>query len=92
MVIRCGGSGNIITKNNFKNYSQIGFWFYTSIYFPAKNRWLGNYWDTWTGVGPKIILGFIVFEWGIPDLIYILFLIPWVEFDWHPVKEPHDIS
>ena len=89
--IKCGGTGNIFTKNNFKNYSQIGFWFYVSFYFPAKNRWIGNYWDTWTGVGPKIILGFIIFELSIPDLIYILFLIPWVEFDWHPAKEPYNI-
>ena len=89
--IRCGGSGNIITKNNFKNYSRIGFWFYKYLLWPGKNRWIGNYWDTWTGIGPKTILGFLVFEWG-SEWTYIIFLIPWFEFDWHPAKEPYDIG
>ncbi len=87
MGIRCGGSGNIITKNNFKNYSRIGFWFYNSIWWPGKNRWRSNYWDTWTGIGPKAILGFIVFE-----LNYFFFPIPWIAFDWNPAREPYDIG
>jgi nitrous oxidase accessory protein len=89
--IRCGGSGNIITKNNFKNYNRIGFWFYKYLLWPGKNRWIGNYWDTWIGIGPKTILGFKVFEW-VSELIYFIFLIPWLEFDWQPAKEPYDIT
>ena len=73
--INCGGTGNIFTKNNFKNYSQIGFWFSMYLFWPGKNRWIGNYWDTWIGVGPKIILGFLIFEWT-SELINIMFLIP----------------
>jgi len=84
--IRCGGIGNIFTKNNFKNYSGIGFLFFRDFYFPGKNKWICNYWDNWKGIGPKTILGFIVFTWR-----YIILLIPWVEFDWYPVKEPYDI-
>ncbi len=37
------------------------------------NRWDRNYWDNWIGIGPKIIFGKI-------------FTIPWVNFDWHPIK------
>jgi hypothetical protein len=59
---------NTITKNNFKNYSWLGTWFELDIYlyFPGfglisylsqKDTWVGNYWDTWTGIGSKNILG-----------------------------------
>ena len=88
--IRFSGDGNIITKNNFKNYSRIGFWFYKPFLYPSKNSWIGNYWDTWTGIGPKKILGFFVIGWRFP--IQIPLLIPWVEFDWHPAQEPYDIG
>lgn len=93
--IRFSGDGNIITKNNFKNYSQeysptIGSWFYKFFLFPSKNSWIGNYWDTWKGIGPKIILGSYVFGWRlIPN--WPLF-IPWFDFDWKPAKEPYDIT
>ena len=88
--IRCGGVRNIFTKNNFKNYSRIGFWFQKYLLWPWKNKWIGNYWDTWKGSGPKTILGFIVFEWY-GEWINFIFLFPWVEFDWHPAQEPYDI-
>ena len=88
--IRCGGIRNIFTKNNFRNYSRIRFWFNKYLLWPGKNRWIGNYWDTWKGIGPKIILGFTVFEWY-GELIFFIFLFPWVEFDWHPAQEPYDI-
>jgi len=48
-----------------------------------KSRWIGNYWDTWIGVGPKIIL-------GLQAISYML-VIPGFEFDWKPAKEPYDI-
>lgn len=41
------------------------------------NYWEGNYWDR-PRVFPKIIFSLIT-------------IIPWVNFDWHPVKEPNDI-
>ncbi len=88
--IRFSGDGNIITRNNFKNYSQIGFWFYKPFLYPSKNSWFGNYWDTWTGIGPKKILGFYVIGWRFP--IQIPLLIPWIEFDWHPALKPYEIE
>ena len=84
------GRANIITKNNFKNYSRIGYWF--SRWFGEqfnvllKSRWVGNYWDTWIGIGPKIILGLQAIGIG-----YIS-VIPGFEFDLHPAKEPYDIN
>ena len=96
--IQYEGYGNIITKNNFKNYSRIGFWFVR--YFGdqiflgfEKSRWIGNYWDTWSGIGPKKILGFLVFGWRLLQFgIQILIPIPWFVFDWHPAQEPYDIQ
>lgn len=43
------------------------------------NSWSGNYWDDLGGIWPKIIKG------------TILFIIPWLNFDWHPAREPYDI-
>lgn len=96
--IQNAGWGSIITKNNFKNYSRIGFWFAGTfgerfIEGFKKSRWIGNYWDTWIGIGPKIILGFSLVGWRLLRFgIQILIPIPWVDFDWHPAKEPYDIE
>ena len=85
-----GGNGTIITKNNFKNYSEIGMWVVGTVgqrlIGYKKSRWIGNYWDTWSGVGPKIIPGMRVSWIG-----RLFFLIPWIDFDWKPAKEPYDI-
>ena len=101
-VISIGlGVGNTITKNNFKNYSWSGCWWERTVQIyllnglikDKKNRWMGNYWDTWIGVGPKKILGKLNFILGIHVYsdILIMFSIPLVDFDWHPAKEPYHI-
>ena len=90
--------GNTISKNNFKKYSINELWWERQvIFFPFiglvkdnKDRWIGNYWDTWFGVGPKRIRGTLVLgiRFGEDG---IAFGIPWIEYDWHPAKEPYDI-
>jgi len=90
-AIRYGGVGNIFSRNNFRNYGIIGFFFFKEPYHLGRNKWNGNYWDHWIGVGPKAILGFIVLYWGDEYHPHILF-IPSVEFDRHPAKEPYDDS
>ncbi len=85
------GRGNRIIKNNFKECWNFLPWFKVSFLdFLRKDRWIGNYWDTWKGVAPKIIPGILIFgipvgEWGIPIPV------PCFVFDWHPAKEPYDI-
>jgi hypothetical protein len=60
-------------------------------YLTQKDTWVGNYWDTWTGISSKKILGKVTI--GRYILGYPFFItIPWVEHDWHPVKEPYDIT
>jgi len=54
------------------------------------NYWDSNYWDSYGGFGPKKLDGTI----QTPGIINQLFayVFPWIIFDWHPVKEPYDIS
>jgi parallel beta-helix repeat protein len=88
--------GNTIIKNNFKNYSQDAWWnrevilYFFGLYRSKKDTWIGNYWDTWIGIGPKGILGWLAI--GIAyDETGIGFIIPWFEYDRHPAKQPYDI-
>jgi parallel beta-helix repeat protein len=69
-------NNNIISRNNFENNPCHAYYKNT-----WRNKWVNNYWDTWIGIGPKIIYGHI-------DKLGI---IPWVNFDWHPAQEPYDI-
>jgi len=89
--IQYAGHQNIITKNNFKNYSRIGIWFERwfgeQFNVLLKSRWVGNYWDIWSGVGPKIILGLQAIPFGLEGYLEI----PGFEFDWKPAREPYDI-
>ena len=71
-------SDNTIIKNDFINNTCNAFFKIRSPFF---NHWNRNYWDDWCGFGPKLIKGQIG-----------KLLIPWVNFDWHPAKEPYDIS
>jgi parallel beta-helix repeat protein len=48
------------------------------------NRWIGNYWDNYSGFGPHFIRGKFFLPWN-PNRT-----IPWVNFDWRPAQEPHE--
>lgn len=81
---------NVITKNNFKSYSRGKLWWakppsflLTMLNIFGKKEWKGNYWDTWSGMGPKMVIGGFILGEKIPII--------WFNFDWHPVKEPHII-
>jgi len=94
--IQYGASGNIITKNNFKNYSRIGFWVLGTIgerFIDGykKSRCIDNYWDTWSGVGPKTILGNKILWIRVSHYAAIPIPIPWFDIDWKPAKEPYVI-
>jgi nitrous oxidase accessory protein len=99
--VMSGKGINTITKNNFKNYSLIACWFKRTFYsyFPGfalieylaqKDKWVGNYWDTWTGIGSKKILG--TFEiWRHFFGYFFPIKILWVETDRSPSKDPYEI-
>ena len=69
---------NKIIQNNFINNSRNVDFSRLSIH----NVWRGNYWDK-PRVHPYPIIGRLR-----PGFLTI----PWVNFDWHPAKEPYDIE
>jgi parallel beta-helix repeat protein len=69
----------IISKNNFiDNIKHTDF--RLSLFYPFQ-KWSGNYWNE-SRSSPKLIFG----------KIGPFRLIPWINFDWHPAKEPYDIE
>jgi len=71
---------NSINYNNIYNGANAYFT-YTSFPFLFANNWNNNYWGK-SLFHPKIIFG----------SIGIIGLIPWINFDWHPAKEPYPIG
>jgi len=67
---------NQIYHNNFINCEKQAT-FLRSFF----TKWTGNYWEK-PHILPKMILG---------RMGKLFSLIPWVNFDWHPAKEPIDI-
>ena len=68
----CFSGSNTIKHNNFISDPAEGISF--------RNHWVSNYYENWTGIGPKIISGH--FFWS--DLF-------WINIDWRPSKVPYDI-
>ena len=66
---------NCISQNVF-NENTVNAFFYNS-----KDTWNDNYWEL-SRCLPKPILGIITIN---------EVRIPWIQFDWHPAKEPNNI-
>jgi nitrous oxidase accessory protein NosD len=79
----CLGRNNEIHFNNFIQNNKSAY-FHRRIFDIYLNCWNRNYWDDHNSILPKIISGRI--EYGYRKYI------PWINFDWHPAKEPYDIS
>ena len=73
-IVLAVSSSNSISHNNFLD-NDVHALFAT---FCFSNRWNENYWDDWSGRGPKIIPGVL---FGITFHL----VIPWVNFDWQPM-------
>ncbi len=69
---------NSIKKNNFID-NKYHAYFKNSFL----NDWINNYWDDWNKILPRPIYGEIEIN---PDYMAI----PWINFDWHPAKEPYE--
>jgi parallel beta-helix repeat protein len=67
---------NVISNNNFINNSKQAF--FSNALF---TKWKNNYWNDWPHFRPRMVRGSI----GLSDL-------PWVNFDWHPIRKPYNIS
>jgi parallel beta-helix repeat protein len=78
-------SDNLIQSNNFINNTNQAF------FENGYNRWKANYWNDWTKTYPRPIRG----DWVVPiNIGFIEFYVSfrYWQFDWHPAKEPYDIT
>ena len=73
---------NTIRYNNFIE-NKYDVYLENSLF----NKWEQNYWDTYSGNGPKIIKG----HFAKPYTYHPETKIPWFALDWFPAKEPYDI-
>jgi parallel beta-helix repeat protein len=73
-------SGNNIRKNNFIDNELLD-----GIFFYGYNTWSGNYWNRFR-IFPVPIFGKVGITNG-----YKILNFNWINFDWHPAKEPYDI-
>ena len=70
----------VVRKNNFIDNEEHHATFLLSL----TTTWNNNFWGK-ERILPQPIFGMIgLLKSGIP--------IPWVQFDWHPAREPYDIS
>jgi len=65
---------NRIASNNFINNTHQAY-----IYNAFSNKWKSNYWNDWPRFLPKTIRGHIGHR-----------MIPYVNFDWRPKRNPYD--
>ena len=70
------GRNNTILKNNFVGNRR------NAVFQAIPNTWDSNYWYNWKFPLPKPIFG----------MTGKLSLIPWIQFDYHPAKEPWKIG
>ncbi len=77
---------NSIEKNNFIDNNLYHAYFKNSFL----NNWTNNYWDDWNKNLPRPIYGRIEINPLEDPNPWIT--IPWINFDWHPAREPYDID
>ena len=74
--INTAGSSRIKQNNFINNTRQAGF--DQNINFILGNRWIQNYWNR-----PRLL------PYPIVGTVFVI--MPWVQLDWRPAKEPYDI-
>jgi len=79
IIIKDSSKYNIIKENNIISNDYPAYFRYA---YP--NFWLSNYWDDWDKALPRPIYGEIRLE-------RLDMVVPWVQFDWKPAREPYDI-
>ena len=99
-------NNNFIENNNhayFYDWYHFYFFFHRPHLWKADLFWNQNYWDDSLGYIPRPIKGKADIEFKIrfffPDpeqsgwgWLGITIPFPWINFDWHPAKEPYDIG
>ncbi|MBN2603564.1 MAG: hypothetical protein JXA91_05495 [Candidatus Thermoplasmatota archaeon] len=84
---------SLLSKNNLiKKYMSTNIFNPTNKNLLTNIKWDGNYWDNWIGIGPKFIFGSIYLGGFFPRFFLFFRFLPMINFDWHPAKEPYNIS
>ncbi len=79
-------------NNIIKKYMRTDIFNPTNKNLLTNIKWDSNYWDNWIGFGPKFIFGAIYLR-GFFFRFFLSFpFLPMINFDWHPAKEPYNIS
>ena len=82
---------SVIYKNNFENNAVHAYFELLNFKNCFRNKWSyllkGNYWDDWTGSGPKIIQGKMKLRIG--DLWSTN--ISWINYDLFPSSVPYEL-
>ena len=82
---------SVIYKNNFENNDVNAYFKLYNLKNCFRNKWSfllkGNYWDDWTGSGPKIIQGEMKLRIG----NFWSTNITWNNYDWFPSSIPYDL-
>jgi hypothetical protein len=62
-----------------------------NIYFQnSHNTWDKNYWDNYDDSGPMVIPRSLQSEGLINQFFH--YVLPWMSFDLHPLKEPYEFG
>ena len=83
-IALCRTFCTIVKENNFIR-NNISAFFMSSF----MTRWVHNYWDNWSGKGPKRINGIFVTHRA--DWWFDILGIPCYNFDWFPASKPYNI-
>jgi len=87
-VALVSSNNNLFSKNNFIfNHTNLIYLVRKNIIsIDSDNKWEGNYWNR-ARVLPVLI-------WGTKFIKLFNYrnMIPWLDIDWHPAKEPYDIG
>ena len=83
---------NVILRNNLRNNTNGNAKFAEHNGFYGENIWKNNFWGK-SRIFPKPIPGLKQTRFYYPTPFGALwFFIPWFNFDWHPARQPYNIS
>ncbi len=83
-------NSKIINNNFLRNLRHVKF--LSTWPLNKSDKWTGNYWDNYyRGSGPKLLLGLFAYYVWIYYQWSTILVVPWIEVDWNPAREPYDI-
>jgi parallel beta-helix repeat protein len=83
-----------VNYNNFINNEKHAYFEYVLfLQFMPRIKWNGNYWDDWNFRLPRIIKGEKIIVMVLrPGYVIKGTICKWYNIDWHPAKEPYNMT